>query len=157
MNRKTGKTTASSQPGLANAGDMAGLQGHARNEALAAGFSLIEALIASAVLAIGIMGVVSMVLSASILDLRSHRLSQASLVFEDIVEGMAQKQHDPEQYRNMTAPSGPITRDGMSYGVNCTLNDEMPIAGCREMTCRITWNLNGRTYAARHAYTFALK
>lgn len=157
MNRNAGKTTTPSQPGLANAVDMAVPHGHTRDEALAAGFSLIEALIASAVLAIGIMGVVSMVLSASILDLRSHRLSQASLLFEDIVEGMARTQHDPAQYRNMTAPSGSVTRGGLNFGVNCTLNEETPFAGCREMTCRITWNLNGRSYAIRHAYTFALE
>lgn len=129
---------------------------HATPEA-APGFCLIEALMAATVLAIGIMGVVSMVLSASILDIRAHHLSRSSLVFESIVEHMARTQHDPAQYRNMTAPNGLVMHDGMEFGLNCTLTEGKPFAGCREMTCRITWNHSGKPYATRHAYTFAPK
>lgn len=121
------------------------------------GFTLIEALIASAILSIGILGVVSMVASGVILDKRAHHLTQASLIFEDIVEQMLCRQYDPALYRNMTAPGGIVMREGARYTVNCTLAADTPFAPCTEMTCRISWNALGRSAQTRHAYTFAPK
>ena len=121
------------------------------------GFTLIEALIASAILAIGILGVVSMIASGVILDKRAHHLTQASLIFEDIVEQMLFRQYEPELYRNMTAPVGIVMREGARYAVNCTLAADTPFAPCTEMTCRISWTTLGRSAQTRHAYTFAPK
>ena len=121
------------------------------------GFTLIETLIASAILAIGILGVVSMVASGVALDKRAHHLTQASLIFEDIVELMLFRQYEPQLYRNMTAPGGIVMREGARYAVNCTLAADTPFAPCTEMTCRISWTTLGRSAQTRHAYTFAPK
>lgn len=121
------------------------------------GFSLVEALIAAAVLSIGILGAVSMVMSAAVLDKRAHHLTHASLIFEEILENMLRMQHDPAQYRNMTAPSGMVTMDGIPYEVTCSLAADAPIATCTEMTCSISWNTNGRRTKTSHAYTFSPK
>lgn len=121
------------------------------------GFTLVEALIAAAVLSIGILGAVSMVMSATILDKRAHHLTHASLIFEGILENMLRMQHDPAQYRNMTAPSGMVTKDGMPYEVTCSLAADAPLATCTEMTCSISWNTNGHRTETRHAYTFSPK
>jgi prepilin-type N-terminal cleavage/methylation domain-containing protein len=121
------------------------------------GFSLIEALVATAVLSIGILGAVSLVASGVLLDKRGRDLAQAGLVFEEILESMIQLQHDPEQYRNMTAPAGFVTRAGVRYAVNCSLAADTPAETCTEMTCRISWNSAGRVARSTHAYTFSLK
>jgi len=121
------------------------------------GFTLVEALIAAAVLSIGILGAVSMVMSATILDKRAHHLTHASLIFEGILENMLRMQHDPAQYRNMTAPSGMVTKDGIPYEVTCSLAADAPLATCVEMTCSISWSTNGRRTETSHAYTFSPK
>ncbi len=121
------------------------------------GFTLVEALIAAAVLSIGILGAVSMIMSATILDKRAHHLTHASLIFEEILENMLRMQLDPAQYRNMTAPSGMVTKDGIPYEVTCSLAADVPLATCTEMTCSISWNTNGRRTETSHAYTFSPK
>ena len=121
------------------------------------GFTLIESLIAAAVLSIGIFGAISMVTSATLLDTRGRDLAQAGLIFEDILENMLWMQHDPDQYLNMTAPAGFVTRNRVRYAINCTLAANTPIATCTEMTCRISWNSGGRKAQSTYAYTFSPK
>ena len=108
-------------------------------------------------LAVGILGIVTMMLSATLLDKRGHNLSQASLVFEDILENMLRRQTDPDLYRNMTAPNVFVVKAGVRYEVNCSMAANTPLPPCTEMTCRISWNSGGRRSQTIHAYTFSPK
>lgn len=50
------------------------------------GFTLVEVLVAVAILAVGLMGVVSMISRSALQDVRAYHATQASLLVEEFLE-----------------------------------------------------------------------
>jgi len=118
------------------------------------GLTLIETLLAAAILAIGIFGVISMVSFSTVLEGQARHITHASLIFEEVLEHMVHLQSDPDGLSDMVAPSGIVSRDGTTYDVRCSIEDGKPLSGCREISCQILWKYNGKQSGAEHAYTF---
>ena len=121
------------------------------------GFTLIEALIATAVLSIGLMGVVSLIAQASTQQLRARRLSRGSHMVEEVLEKSIPAQYSAKEFSALADSNATAVIDGVRFSLNCTLTDNTPVDRCREMTCVLTWNTSGFQASARYIYVLSPK
>lgn len=123
----------------------------------ASGFTLVEVLVASAILAVGIMGVATMIARSTIQDARSYHTTHASLMVEEAIEDMLEDQWRLATYRNMTAPVENRTINGVDYEMICILANNTPINNCKEMNCTVSWNNKGIQSQTEFTYVFSYK
>lgn len=121
------------------------------------GFTLVEVLVASAILAVGLMGVVTMVARSTIQDARSYHTTHASLMVEEVIESMMEDQWRGSTYKNMTAPINSKTINGVDYDMICILANNTPMNNCKEMNCTVTWNNKGLQSQTEFVYVFSFK
>ena len=121
------------------------------------GFTLIEVLVAAAILSIGILGVATMTARSTLQDSRSYYMSRASTMMEEFVENATKNQYDSDMFGNMTNASIDTIIDGIAYSLNCTLQQDTPIENTKEMTCIISWNNKGFQTSTTYVYVFAQK
>lgn len=98
------------------------------------GFTLIEVLIAAAVLSIGLMGVASLIAQASSQQFRSGHISKGSHLVEEFLEKSIPAQYSAKQFNVLADSNATAVIDGVRYSLNCTLTDSMPVERCKEMT-----------------------
>lgn len=136
----------------------------------ASGFTLVEVLVASAILAIGLMGVATMISRSTIQDARSYHTSHASVMMERFIERESRK-----QYRNFGTINGTNnavateTINGVLYTMNCSVSDgvlvrkannplaEQNCTDCKEMSCIVSWNNKGLQSQSEFFYVFSRK
>lgn len=121
------------------------------------GFTLIELLVTTAIIAIGIMAVASMTSRSTVQDARAYHTTKASMVIEDFFEENARTQYDIDDFNNLNNTSFNSTFDNVTFNTNCTITNNFPIDGCKQMNCTITWNNKGLFARTTYAYTFARK
>lgn len=121
------------------------------------GFTLVEVLVAAAILAIGLMATATMISRSTIQDARSYYMTQASLMVEEFLENQTLNQYDRNLFANMTGANATRTIDGVQYTMNCTLNDDTPIENCKEMNCSVVWNNKGLQSRTTSTYVFSKK
>lgn len=121
----------------------------------APGFTLIEVLMAAAILAIGLMGVLSVIARASVQDVRAAHVSQGSFLVEEFLENASRAQHSAQAFRSLTNSATTRVIDGARYSMNCTLADNTPLERCKEITCTLSWDNNGAN--ARYVYVLSPK
>jgi prepilin-type N-terminal cleavage/methylation domain-containing protein len=119
------------------------------------GFSLVEVLIASTILAIGLLAVTTMIARSTIQDSRAYFLAKASMMIEEHFEAESNKQYTKKEFEEELNNSI-ITKviDGITYTMTCTVKDETPLLFCKEMTCAVTWNNKGLQGNTSYAYDF---
>ena len=121
------------------------------------GFTLVEVLVASLILAVGLMGVATMIARSTLQDSRAYYMSRASTMMEEFVENSTKNQYDSEMFGNMTNASVDTVIDGVAYSMDCTLRNDTPIGNTKEMTCTIRWNNKGFQTSTTYVYVFARK
>ena len=121
------------------------------------GFTLVEVLVASAILAIGLMGVATMISRSTTQDSRAYYTTRASMMVEEFLENATRMQYNVEDFRNMTGASVNSTIDGIAYSMDCILANNTPFDRCKEMTCTLNWNNKGIQASTQYVYVYSPK
>lgn len=126
-------------------------------EKCAPGFTLIEVLMATAILAIGLMGVASVITWACVQDVRASHLSRGSFLVEEFMETATRAQYSAQAFNALTDATANRLIEGVRYTMNCTLAENTPVERCREVTCILSWNNQGSSASARYVYVLSPK
>ena len=121
------------------------------------GFTLIEVLIAAAVLSIGLMGVASLIAQASTQQRRSGHISRGSHLVEEFLEKSIPAQYSAKEFNALADSNATAVIDGVRFYLNCTLTDNMPVERCKEMICTLSWNTSGFQASTRYIYVLSPK
>lgn len=128
-----------------------------RREKNSPGFTLIEVLMATAILGIGLMGVASLITQASVQDIRAGHVSRGSHLVEEFLETSARAQYSAQAFNALTDTKASTVIDGVRFSMTCTLSDNTPLERCKEMICTLSWNNSGSPVSARYVYVLSPK
>jgi type IV pilus modification protein PilV len=121
------------------------------------GFTLVEVLVATAILAIGLLAAATMVSRSTVQDARAYYTTRASLMVEEFLENLTRLQYNANDYKGMAGAVWNTTVDGVVYNTVCVLANNTPMENCKEMTCTITWNNKGLQASTQYVYAYAQK
>ncbi len=121
------------------------------------GFTLVEVLVATAILAIGLMGAATMIARSTIQDARAYYTTRASLMVEEFLENATRMQYEAANFNALTGANWSSAIDGVDYNTACVLVEDIPIQNCKEMTCTITWNNKGLQASTSYVYVYSQK
>lgn len=128
-----------------------------RSPDLAQGFTLVEVLVASAILAIGLLSVATMTSRSTIQDSRAYHMTHASMMVEEFLENATGMQYDADDYEDLNGTVNSRTVNGVVYTMNCALSAVAPVDRCKEMTCTVNWNNKGIQASTQYVYVFSPK
>ena len=118
------------------------------------GFTLVEVLIASAILAIGLLAVSTMIARSTIQDSRAYYLAKASMLVEEFLEQENNKQYVKAEFLAINSTSNSTTIDGIVYTLNCVVTNATPENFCKQMNCQVLWDNKGLQGNTEYVYTF---
>lgn len=120
------------------------------------GLTLVETLIASIILAVGLLAVSTMIARSTIQDSRAYLMTKASTFIEEHIEQESHKQNTDTDFDSIQSTTSPIIKsiDGIKYSINCVVKDNTPLPFCKEMTCSAEWNNKGINSRTSYAYDF---
>jgi prepilin-type N-terminal cleavage/methylation domain-containing protein len=121
------------------------------------GFTLIEVLMAAAILAIGLAGVATLIARSSAQDIRSGHICQGSHVVEEFLEKAIRAQYSAKAFHSLADCNASAVIDGVLFSLNCTMAENTPVERCKEMTCTVTWNNSGSHASTRYIYVLSPK
>lgn len=122
------------------------------------GFTIVEILIAAVILAIGLLGVATMISRSTIADSRSYYMSRASMIMEEHIENATLAQYDKTKFNDIGDFSDDIVIDGVEYSMDCSVQNSTPLNEyTKEMTCTIDWNNKGIQARTTYVYVFSRK
>jgi type IV pilus assembly protein PilV len=121
------------------------------------GFTLIEVLMAAAILGIGLLGVAALIVRASVQDVRAVHFVQGGILVEDFLESATRAQYSFQAFNALADTNVSSVIDGVRYSMNCTLTDDTPVERCKEMSCVLSWNTSGSQASAHYVYVFSPK
>jgi prepilin-type N-terminal cleavage/methylation domain-containing protein len=123
----------------------------------APGFTLIEVLMASAILAIGLMGIAAVIARASVQDVRASHISRVNFLMEEFLENATRAQYSAQTFNALTDTAASRVIDGVRFSMSCTLAENTPVERCKEMTCILSWDNSGSRASARYVYVLSPK
>ncbi|MBE1424597.1 prepilin-type N-terminal cleavage/methylation domain-containing protein [Desulfomicrobium macestii] len=121
------------------------------------GFTLVEVLVAAAVLAIGLLSVVTMISRSTIQDSRAYHMTHASLIIEDFIENATRAQYAATTFNSLSNATVNTVISGVAYTMNCGIQESTPLNRCKEMTCTVNWNNKGIQASTSYVYVFSPK
>lgn len=124
------------------------------------GFTLVEVLIALAILSFGILGVASMTTLSITQDSTAYYLGKANLAVEEFLENATQLQYSSATYGNIAGGNFTVDKDNSNqpvYTVTCVLDQDTPENMDKQMTCTITNPRTGRQVGEPYIYVYAPK
>lgn len=127
------------------------------NENNSPGFTLIEVLMAAAILAIGLAGVATLIARSSAQDIRSGHICRGSHMAQEFLEKTIRAQYSAKAFHSLADSNANVVIDGVLFSLNCTMVDNTPVERCKEMTCIVSWNNNGSHANARYVYVLSPK
>lgn len=133
------------------------MNGITQKERRSQGFTLIEVLVATAILGVGLMAVASLISRAAIQDSRAYYASRGSLLVEEILERATRAQYSPQAFRALTAMNASTVIDGIQFSMTCALTDDTPVERCRQMTCDLSFNNKGHQSTIRYVHVLSPK
>lgn len=123
------------------------------------GFTLVEVLIASAILAIGLLGVASMISRSTIQDSKAYYTTRASMMMEEYLENATRVQYNATAFNTFGNSTSSATIDGINYNMQCGVVRNAPLANLNtvQTTCTIFWNNKGTQASTQYVYVFSPK
>lgn len=121
------------------------------------GFTLVEVLVAAAVLTIGLLSVATMTSRSTIQDSRAYHTTQASLIIEEFLENATRAQYSASTFNDLSNTTINSTISGVTYTMTCAIQDFTEVETCREMTCTVNWNNKGIQASTSYVYVFSPK
>ena len=121
------------------------------------GFTIVEILIASIVLAIGALAASTMIARSTVQDSRSYYMTRASMMLEELIENATRVQYTSADFDSLNNSTTTINIDGILYTLNCVIQSNTPIDKCKEVTCTTTWNNKGIQARTRYVYVLSPK
>ena len=122
------------------------------------GFTLIEVLVATAILGVGLMAVATLISRAAIQDNRAFYASRGSLLVEEVLERATRAQYSPQAFRSLTSMNATSTViDGIQFSMTCALTEDAPVERCRQMTCDLSFNNKGHHSTIRYIHVLSPK
>lgn len=121
------------------------------------GFTLVEVLVATAVLAVGLLSVATMISRSTTQDSRAYHMTHASLIIEDFLENATRAQYAAVTFNNLSNATINTVVSGVAYTMNCDIQDFAPMNRCKEMTCTVNWNNKGIQASTSYVYVFSPK
>ena len=118
-----------------------------------AGFTLVEILIASFILAVGLLATSTMIARSTIQDSRAYYLTKATMLIEEILEQESNKQYMNSEFNAISGTTSTALIDGVSYNISCTVTNATPEDFCKQITCVANWNNKGKPGNIEYAYT----
>lgn len=122
-----------------------------------AGVTLVEILIAAAILATGLLAVSTMISRSTIQDSRAYHMTHASMIIEEFLENATRLQYNSDDYSTLSDINSAKTVRGVIYNMNCTISAFAPVDRCKEMTCTVNWNNKGIQASTQYVYVFSPK
>lgn len=123
----------------------------------ARGFTLIELLVTVAILAVGALGIATMMTRSALEDSRAYYAAQASMLAEAYMENATKSQFSKTLFATLNSTSVTTTVDGVTYAMTCTVSSDTPLTGCREMLCTVQWNTRGFPASIQSTYVYSQK
>jgi len=117
------------------------------------GFTIVEILIASIVLAIGALAASTMIARSTVQDSRSYYMTRASMMLEELIENATRVQYTSADFDSLNNSTTTINIDGILYTLNCVIQSNTPIDKCKETT----WNNKGIQARTRYVYVLSPK
>ncbi len=120
---------------------------------------MVEVLIASAILATGLLGAASMISHSTIQDSRAYYTSKASMIMEEYLENATQIQYNATAFNNFGNSTANATIDGITYDMQCGIVRNAPLASLNtvQVNCTISWNNKGIQSSTQYVYVFSPK
>jgi len=78
-------------------------------------------------------------------------------VAEEFLENAIRAQYSAKAFRALADSNTSTFIDGVRFSLNCTLAENTPVDRCKEMTCRLSWNINSSHASARYVYVLSPK
>lgn len=110
-----------------------------------AGFTLLEVMIATSILAIGILGIIQMHISAIRGNETAWKFTESSSFAANEIEGLIRLSYDDTNFVNGSETQG-------NYNVSWTVTDSDPIPNVKKITMTVGWTDRGiaRTYISEY-------
>lgn len=123
------------------------------------GFTLVEVLIASAILAAGLLGTANMISRSTIQDSRAYYTSRASTMMEEYLENATRIQYNATAFNTFGNSTSSSTIDGITYNMQCDIIRNAPSANLNtvQTTCTISWDNKGIQSSTQYVYVFSPK
>jgi type II secretory pathway pseudopilin PulG len=107
------------------------------------GFALIEALIASALFGVVMMGIVSMMVGSTNANRLARDVTEASALASDVIEQLASLKYENDDLQNNTV-AWPDTEDG-KYTFTVTTSPDAIVDNTMSIAVTVSWQDRGRT------------
>ncbi len=103
------------------------------------GFTLLELMIALVILAIGLLGLAGLHVSAMHGNVSGFKISTASAVAQQRIEELKALDPSAAALSQGTHVDGSVTVQGVTYNKSYTIQDNIPITGTSTITLTVTW------------------
>lgn len=123
------------------------------------GFTLVEVLVASAILAMGLLGAATMITRSTLQDSRAYYASKASMMLEEYLENATRIQYNATAFKTFGNSTSSATIDGINYDMQCGVVRNAPLANLNtvQTTCTISWDNKGTQASTQYVYVFSPK
>ncbi len=121
------------------------------------GFTIIEIMVAMAIFAIGILGVIKMQYTATLQNAQSRMNSEAVAVVSSYIEDLLQVDYTDIVSTSANTPDTRLTTSGIVCSIYRTVSLDVPIQDVKQIRIRIQWPVKGMNATKSFMTTYYVK